>query len=173
MADLLQDATFGEDNILKYFTDEQLAELNKVATMAKFTSKADAKFMFALDKDAIDFAIQGDTAQFVGSKYIRTNYGDTYKYAIKNGILSDEKGAMCVVNLPKGSRYLQTLANDEQMAMLLPNAKFKVLSTETKTIVQAGKAREIVQYNMELVDHGSDYVKSLTDVKAQVKSGRC
>lgn len=170
LADLLQDATFGEDNILKYFTDEQLAELNKVATMAKFTSKADAKFMFALDKDAIDIAIQGDTAQFVGSKYIRTNYGDTYKYAIKNGILSDEKGAMCVVNLPKGSRYLQTLANDEQMAMLLPNAKFKVLSTETKTIVQAGKAREIVQYNMELVDDGSDYVKSLTDVKAQVKS---
>lgn len=170
LTDLLQDATFGEDNVLKYFTDEQLAELNKVATMAKFTSKADAKFMFALDKDAIDIAIQGDTAQFVGSKYIRTNYGDTCKYAIKNGILSDEKGAMCVVNLPKGSRYLQTLANDEQMAMLLPNSKFKVLSTETKTIVQAGKAREIVQYNMELVDDGSDYVKSLTDVKAQVKS---
>lgn len=170
LADLLQDATFGEDNVLKYFTDEQLAELNKVATMAKFTSKADAKFMFALDKDAVDFAIQGDTAQFVGSKYIRTNYGDTCKYAIKNGILSDEKGAMCVVNLPKGSRYLQTLANDEQIAMLLPNSKFKVLSTETKTIVQAGKAREIVQYNMELVDDGSDYVKSLTDVKAQVKS---
>ena len=170
LADLLQDATFGEDNVLKYFTDEQLAELNKVATMAKFTSKADAKFMFALDKDAVDFAIQGDTAQFVGSKYIRTNYGDTCKYAIKNGILSDEKGAMCVVNLPKGSRYLQTLANDEQLAMLLPNSKFKVLSTETKTIVQAGKETKIVQYNMELVDDGSDYVKSLTDVKAQVKS---
>lgn len=95
LADLLQDATFGEDNVLKYFTDEQLAELNKVATMAKFTSKADAKFMFALDKDAIDIAIQGDTAQFVGSKYIRTNYGDTCKYAIKNGILSDEK-VQCV-----------------------------------------------------------------------------
>lgn len=170
LADLLQDATFGEDNVLKYFTDEQLAELNKVATMAKFTSKADAKFMFALDKDAVDFAIQGDTAQFVGSKYIRTNYGDTCKYAIKNGILLDEKGAMCVVNLPKGSRYLQTLANDEQIAMLLPNAKFKVLSTETKTIVQAGKATKVMQYNMELVDDGSDYVKSLTEVKTQVKS---
>lgn len=74
------------------------------------------------------------------------------------------------MNIPKGSRYLQTLENDEQMAMLLPNAKFKVLSTETKTIVQAGKATKVVQYNMELVDDGSDYVKSLTDVKAQVKS---
>ena len=102
LADLFQDATFGEDNLLKYFTDEQLVELNKIATMAKFTSKADAKFMFALDKDAISVTIQGDTAQFVGSKYIRTNYGETCKHAIKNGILSDEKGAMCVVNIPKG-----------------------------------------------------------------------
>ncbi|MDH6308103.1 hypothetical protein M2451_002622 [Dysgonomonas sp. PFB1-18] len=170
LQELLDDALYGDDNSWMFLNDDILEELQKVATQKRFLSSNDAKFVFGLDKEALENAIKGDTAIFSGSRYIGTNYSTISRQAIKNGVISGDNGAICAVNIPKGSRYLQTMDGEEQLAMLLPNSRFKVVSTETKTIIQGGKSTKVLQYNMELVDDGSEYVKGLTTVKAEVKA---
>ena len=170
LANLLAEAGKGNNLLAQYCTPEQLAELERIATQAKFAAKADGKFMVALDKDTLKAVINGDTATFSASRYVGTNYSKLCSAALENGVVGANEGAVCVLDLPKGSRYLQTMAKGEPTAMLLPNSKFKVVSTEVKTVVRAGKSTEVLHYHLELVDDGSSFVKEVAESKAKVKA---
>lgn len=170
LAKLLTEASKGNNLLTQYCTPEQLAELERIATQAKFTAKADGKFMVALDKQTLEAAINGDTATFVASRYVGTNYSKVCSVALENGVVGADSGAVCILDLPKGSRYLQTMANGEPTAMLLPNSKFKVVSSEVKTVVRGGKATQVTHYHLELADDGSSFVKEVVAASAQVKA---
>lgn len=170
LAKLLAEASKGNNLLAQYCTPEQLAELERIATQAKFAAKADGKFMVALDKQTLEAAISGDTATFAASRYVGTNYSKLCSTALENGVVGADSGAVCILDLPKGSRYLQTMANGEPTAMLLPNSKFKVVSSEVKTVVRGGKATQVTHYHLELADDGSSFVKEVVSASAQAKA---
>lgn len=170
LAKLLAEASKGNNLLAQYCTPEQLAELERIATQAKFAAKADGKFMVALDKQTLEAVINGDTAIFGASRYIGTNYSKVCSVALENGVVGADSGAVCILDLPKGSRYLQTMANGEPTAMLLPNSKFKVVSSEVKTVVRGGKATQVTHYHLELADDGSSFVKEVVAASAQAKA---
>lgn len=170
LAKLLAEASKGNNLLAQYCTPEQLAELERIATQAKFAAKADGKFMVALDKQTLEAAITGDTATFGASRYVGTNYSKLCSAALENGVVGADSGAVCILDLPKGSRYLQTMANGEPTAMLLPNSKFKVVSSEVKTVVRGGNATQVTHYHLELADDGSSFVKEVVSASAQAKA---
>lgn len=170
LAALLAEASKGNNLLAQYCTPEQLAELERIATQAKFAAKADGKFLVALDKETLAAAINGDTATFAASRYVGTNYSKLCSAALENGVVGADSGAVCILDLPKSSRYLQTMANGEPTAMLLPNTKFKVVSSEVKTVVRGGKATQVTHYHLELADDGSSFVKEVVTAKAQAKA---
>lgn len=170
LANLLAEAAKGNNLLAQYCTPEQLAELERIATEAKFATKTNGKFMVALDKKTLEAAINGDTATFAASRYVGTNYSKLCSAALENGLVGADSGAVCILDLPKGSRYLQTMANGEPTAMLLPNSKFKVVSTEVKTLVRGGKATQVTHYHLELTDDGRNFVKEVVAAKAQAKA---
>lgn len=170
LANLLAEAAKGNNLLAQYCTPEQLAELERIATQAKFAAKADGKFLVALDKQTLAAAINGDTATFAASRYVGTNYSKLCSATLENGVVGADSGAVCILDLPKGSRYLQTMANGEPTAMLLPNTKFKVVSSEVKTVVRGGKATQVTHYHLELADDGSSFVNEVVAAKAQAKA---
>lgn len=167
---VIQQAKYGANGLLDYTTEAQLAELERIATQARFASKADGTFVTALGKGDLSAILSGDTAVFNAGRYVGTNYGQTLTSALKNGVVAESKGAVAVLKLPKGSRYAQMLVDEQPAAMLLPNAKFKVVSTEVKTIVQAGKATKVTHYTLELVEDGSQQVQKVAEAMKQAKA---
>ena len=170
LANLLAEASKGNNLLAQYCTPEQLAELERIATQAKFAAKAEGKYLVALDKTALEAAIKGDTATFAASRYVGTNYSSVCSAALEKGLVGADSGAVCILDLPKGSRYLQTMANGEPTAMLLPNTQFKVVSSEVKTIVRAGKPVQVTHYHLQLTDDGSSFVKEIVEAKAKAKA---
>lgn len=170
LANLLAEAAKGNNLLAQYCTPEQLAELEKIATQAKFATKAEGKFLVTLDKATLEAAIKGDTATFAASRYVGTNYSSVCSAALEKGLVGADSGAVCILDLPKGSRYLQTMTNGEPTAMLLPNSKFKVVSSEVKTIVRAGKPVQVTHYHLQLTDDGSSFVKEVVEAKAKAKA---
>lgn len=167
---LMQQGNFGENGLLNYTSEAQLAELERIATQAKFASKADGTFVTALNKTDLQAILNGDTAVFNGGRYVGTNYSQTLASALKNGAVSESEGAVAVLKLPKGSRYAQMLVEEQPAALLLPNSKFKVVSTEVKTIIQAGKATKVTHYTLELIEDGSEQVKQVVQAMQQTKA---
>lgn len=170
LEELLDDSEFGDDNSWMYFNDELLEELQKVSTQKRFLSTADSKFVFSLN-DASLAAIEGDSLVFSGSRYVGTNYSQIVRQSLKDGAIANEQGAVCILNAPKGKRYLQTMIGEEQAAMFMPNTQLKVVSSEVKTITHAGKSIQVKHYNLELVDDGSEYINGLVETKAKIKAG--
>lgn len=167
---VMQQAKYGANGLLDYTTEAQLAELERIATQARFASKADGTFVTALGKGDLSAIISGDTAVFNAGRYVGTNYSQTLASALKNGVVAESEGAVAVLKLPKGSRYAQMLVGEQPAAMLLPNAKFKVVSSEVKTIVQAGKATKVTHYTLELVEDGSQQVQKVAEAMKQAKA---
>lgn len=167
---VLQQSKYGSNGLLGYTTEAQLAELERIATQARFASKADGTFVTALGKGDLSAILSGDTAVFNAGRYVGTNYSQTLASALKNGIVAESEGAVAVLKLPKGSRYAQMLVDEQPAAMLLPNAKFKVISTEVKTIVQAGNATKVTHYTLELVEDGSQQVQMVAEAMKQAKA---
>ncbi|MCM1223275.1 MAG: hypothetical protein NC548_53365, partial [Lachnospiraceae bacterium] len=141
-----------------------------IATQARFASKADSTFVTAIGKADLQAVLSGDTAVFGAGRYVGTNYSQTLASALKNGIVAESEGAVAVIKLPKGSRYAQLLANEEPAALLLPNSKFKVVSTEVKTVVQAGKATKVTHYTLELEEDGSAQVHKVAEAMPKAKA---
>lgn len=167
---VLQQAQYGSNGLLGYTSEAQLAELEKIATQAKFASKADGTFVTALGKGDLSAILSGDTAVFNGGRYVGANYSETLASALKNGVIGESEGAVAVLKLPKGSRYAQMLVDEQPTALLLPNTKFKVVSTEVKTIVQAGKATKVTHYTLNLVEDGSAQVQKVAQGMQQAKA---
>lgn len=167
---LLQQGKFGSNGLLGYTSEAQLAELEKIATQLKYASKADGTFVTALNKADLQAILSGDTAAFGAGRYVGTNYSQTLASALKNGIVGESEGAVAVLKLPKGSRYAQMLVDEQPAAMLLPNSKFKVVSTEVKTIIQGGKATKVTHYTLELVEDGSKQVQKVAQAMQQAKA---
>lgn len=167
---VMQQAKYGANGLLDYTTEAQLAELERIATQARFASKADGTFVTALGKGDLSAILSGDTAVFNAGRYVGTNYSQTLASALKNGVVAESEGAVAVLKLPKGSRYAQMLVNEQPAAILLPNAKFKVVSSEVKTIVQAGKATKVTHYTLELVEDGSQQVQNVAEAMKQAKA---
>lgn len=170
LANLLAEAAKGNNLLAQYCIPEQLAELEKIATQAKFATKAEGKFLVTLDKTTLEAAIKGDTATFAASRYVGTNYSSVCSAAFEKGLVGADSGAVCILDLPKGSRYLQTMTNGEPTAMLLPNTQFKIVSSEVKTIVRAGKPVQVTHYHLQLTDDGSSFVKEVVEAKAKAKA---
>ena len=166
---VMQQAKYGANGLLDYTTEAQLAELERIATQARFASKADGTFVTALGKGDLSAILSGDTAVFNAGRYVGTNYSQTLASALKKGVVAESEGAVAVLKLPKGSRYAQMLVEEQPAAMLLPNARFKVVSTEIKTIVQAGKATKVTHYTLELVEDGSQQVQNVAEAMKQAK----
>lgn len=167
---VLQQSKYGANGLLDYTTEAQLAELERIATQARFASKADGTFVTAMGKGDLSAILSGDTAVFNAGRYVGTNYSQTLASALKNGVVGESEGAVAVLKLPKGSRYAQMLIDEQPAAMLLPNAKFKVVSSEVKTIVQAGKATKVTHYTLELVEDGSAQVQQVAQAMQQAKA---
>lgn len=167
---VLQQGKFGANGLLGYTTEAELAELERIATQAKFASKADGTFVTAMSKGDLQAILSGDTAAFNAGRYVGTNYSQTLASALKNGIVGESEGAVAVLKLPKDSRYAQMLVDEQPAALLLPNTKFKVVSTEVKTIVQAGKATKVTHYTLELVEDGSAQVQKVAQAMQQAKA---
>lgn len=167
---VMQQAKYGANGLLDYTTEAQLAELERIATQARFASKADGTFVTALGKGDLSAILSGDTAVFNAGRYVGANYSQTLASALKKGVVAESEGAVAVLKLPKGSRYAQMLVDEQPAAMLLPNAKFKVVSSEIKTIVQAGKATKVTHYTLELVDDGSQQVQKVAEAMKQAKA---
>lgn len=170
LAAIMQEAAKGNNTLSTYINTKELAELEKIATQAKFAAKTEAQFVAVLDNDALGAVINGDTSLFAGSRYIGTNYSKLCSVALENGSVAANTGATCVIKLPAGSRYLQTAIGGEQTAMLLPNTKLKVTGKEIKAITHAGKTTNITHYTLEVVNDGSSFVKSIAEIKTQVES---
>ena len=167
---VLQQSKYGSNGLLGYTTEAQLAELERIATQTRFASKADGTFVTAMGKSDLSAILSGDTAVFNAGRYVGTNYSQTLASALKNGVVGESEGVVAVLKLPKGSRYAQMLIDEQPAAMLLPNAKFKVVSTEVKTIVQAGKATKVTHYTLELVEDGSAQVQQVAQAMQQAKT---
>ncbi len=167
---VMQQGNFGVNGLLNYTSEAELAELERIATQAKFASKADGTFVTALNNTDLHYILKGDTAVFNGGRYVGTNYSETLASALKNGVVAESDGAVAVLKLPKGSRYAQMLVEEQPAALLLPNSKFKVVSTEVKTIMQAGKATKVTHYTLELVEDGSEQVKQVVQAMQQTKA---
>lgn len=167
---VLQQGKFGANGLLGYTSEAELAELERIATQLKFASKTDGTFITALNNTDLQAILSGDTAVFGAGRYVGTNYSQTLASALKKGIVGESEGAVAVLKLPKGSRYAQMLVDEQPAALLLPNAKFKVVSREVKTIVQAGKATKVTHYTLELVEDGSAQVQHVAAAMKQAKA---
>nr|DAL81975.1 MAG TPA: minor capsid protein [Caudoviricetes sp.] len=167
---VLQQGKFGANGLLGYTSEAELAELERIATQLKFASKTDGTFVSAINSTDLQAILSGDTAVFGAGRYVGTNYSQTLASALKNGIVGESEGAVAVLKLPKGSRYAQMLVDERPAALLLPNAKFKVVSSEVKTIVQAGKATKVTHYTLELVEDGSAQVQQVIQAMKQAKA---
>lgn len=170
MQSVLKQSQYGTNGLLGYTSEAQLAELEKIATQARFASKADGTFVTAIGKNDLSAILGSDTAVFNAGRYVGTNYSQTLASALKNGLVGESEGAVAVLKTPKGSRYAQMLVQEQPAAMLLPNAKFKVVSTEVKTVVQTGKATKVTHYTLELVEDGSAQVEKVVKGMAQAKA---
>lgn len=170
LAAIMQEAAKGNNTLSTYTNSKELAELEKIATQAKFASKTEVQFVAVLDNDALGAAIKGDTGLFASSRYIGSNYSNLCSVALENGSIAADTGATCVIKLPAGSRYLQTTIGGEHTAMLLPNTKLKVTGKEVKAITHAGKTTNITHYTLEVVNDGSSFVKSIAEIKTQVEA---
>lgn len=170
MQSVLQQAQYGSNGLLGYTSEAQLAELEKIATQARFASKADGTFVTALGKSDLSAILSGDKAVFNGGRYVGANYSETLASALKNGVVGESEGAVAVLKLPKGSRYAQMLLDEQPTALLLPNTKFKVVSNEVKIIVQGGKATKVTHYTLELVEDGSAQVQKVAQGMQQAKA---
>lgn len=167
---VLQQGKFGANGLLGYTSEAELAELERIATQLKFASKTDGTFVSAINQADLQAILSGDTAVFGAGRYVGTNYSQTLASALKNGIVGESEGAVAVLKLPKGSRYAQMLVDEQPAALLLPNAKFKVVSSEVKTIVQAGEATKVTHYTLELVEDGSAQVQQVAQAMKQAKA---
>lgn len=167
---VLQQGKFGTNGLLGYTSEAQLAELERIATQAKFASKADGTFVTALGKEELQAILSGDTAVFGTGRYVGANYGKTLSSALKNGIIGESNGAVAVIKLPKGSRYAQMLVDEQPAALLLPNTKLKVVSSEVKTIIKAGNATKVTHYTLELVEDGGAQVQKIAQAMQQAKA---
>ncbi|MCM1220188.1 MAG: hypothetical protein NC548_37430 [Lachnospiraceae bacterium] len=167
---LLAQAKLGNNALLNYTSEAELELLEKIATQSKFTSKADGTFVTAMGKQELQAILSSDTALFNGGRYVGTNYSQTLASALKNGVVAESEGAVAVLKLPKGSRYAQMILGEQPSALLLPNSRFKVVSTEVKTIVQGGKATKVTHYTLELVEDGSAKVQEVAQAMKLAKA---
>lgn len=165
---ILEQATKGVDAFGNWLSKEELAELQKVATMAKYATKQESKLVTHMGRKELEYALGGGkSAQFGQSLKFGTNYSKAAKGALA---ATEEEQVLVVVRTPAGSRYVQTMAGEAQQAVMLPNTKYKLIGTTEKTIVQAGgKTAKLMQYELELVDDGSSFVEQLVadNAKAQ------
>ena len=165
---ILEQATKGVDAFGNWLSKEELVELQKVATMAKYATKQESKLVTHMGRKELEYALDGGkSAQFGQSLKFGTNYTKAAKGALA---ATEEEQVLVVVRTPAGSRYVQTMAGEAQQAVMLPNTKYKLLGTTEKTIVQAGgKTAKLMQYELELVDDGSSFVEQLVadNAKAQ------
>jgi hypothetical protein len=165
---ILEQASKGVDVFGNWLSKEELAELQKVATMAKYATKQESKLVTHMGRKELEYALGGGkSAQFGQSLKFGTNYTKAAKGALA---ATEEEQVLVVVRTPAGSRYVQTMAGEAQQAVMLPNTKYKLLGTAEKTIVQAGgKTAKLMQYELELVDDGSSFVEQLVadNAKAQ------
>ena len=167
MEAILKQAGKGVDAFSGWLSKEELAELERVATMAKYSTKQEGKLVAAMGRKELEYALGGGkTAQFGQSLHFGTNYAK----AAKSALAAEEEQVLVVVRTPAGSRYVQTMAGEAQQAVMLPNTKYKLLGTTEKTIVQAGKSTKLVQYELELVDDGSKFVSQLVADNAKVQN---
>lgn len=167
MEAILKQAGKGVDAFGSWLSKEELAELERVATMAKYATKQEGKLVTAMGRKELEYALAGGkTAQFGQSLRFGTNYAK----AAKGVLAAEEEQVLVVVRTPAGSRYVQTMAGEAQQAVMLPNTRYKLLGTTEKTIVQAGgKTAKLVQYELELVDDGSKFVEQLLADNAKVQ----
>lgn len=165
---ILEQASKGVDAFGNWLSKEELTELQRVATMAKFATKQESKLATYMGRKELEFALGGGkSAQFGQSLKFGTNYTKAAKGALA---ATEGEQVLVVVRTPAGSRYVQTMAGEAQQAVMLPNTKYKLLSTTEKTIVQAGgKTAKLMQYELELVDDGSTFVEKLVADNAKVQ----
>lgn len=165
---ILEQASKGVDAFGNWLTKEELAELQRVATMAKYATKQESKLVTHMGRKELEYALGGGkSAQFGQSLKFGTNYTKVAKGALA---ATEEEQVLVVVRTPAGSRYVQTMAGEAQQAVMLPNTKYKLLGATEKTIVQAGgKTAKLMQYELELVDDGSSFVEQLVADNAKVQ----
>lgn len=166
---LLKQAAKGNGEAWSGWVDKSmLDELKDVTYKAKFASKQEGRFIASMERKQFESYMQaaGKEVQLTGV----SKWGTNYSKAAGKAIAAEEEQVLVVVKTPAGSRYVQTMAGEQQQAVFMPNTKYKVTGKVEKTIIQQGKASKVVQYELELVDDGSSMAEELLIKQAEVQS---
>lgn len=168
-AELLEWAKKGYAEPWKGWVDTtMLEELKAVTYKAKFASKQEGRFIASMERSRFEGCISsaGKEVQLQGV----SKWGTNYSKAAGKAIAAEDEQVLVVVKTPAGSRYVQTMAGEEQQAVFMPNTKYKVVGKVEKTVIQQGKASKVLQYEMELVEDGSTMAEELLIKQAEVQS---
>ena len=168
-AELLEWAKKGYAEPWQGWVDKtMLDEIKAVTYKAKFASKQDGRFIASMERSMFEGCISsaGKEVQLQGV----SKWGTNYSKAAGKAIAAEEEQVLVVVKTPAGSRYVQTMAGEEQQAVFMPNTKYKVVGKVEKTVIQQGKASKVLQYELELVEDGSTMAEELLIKQAEVQS---
>lgn len=168
-AELLEWAKKGYAEPWQGWVDKtMLEELKAVTYKAKFASKQEGRFIASMERSRFDGCISsaGKDVQLQGV----SKWGTNYSKAAGKAIEAEKEQVLVVLKTPAGSRYVQTMAGEEQQAVFMPNTKYKVVGKVEKTVIQQGKASKVLQYELELVDDGSTMAEELLIKQAEVQS---
>lgn len=168
-AELLEWAKKGYAEPWQGWVDKtMLEELKAVTYKAKFASKQEGRFIASMERSRFEGCISsaGKEVQLQGV----SKWGTNYSKVAGKAVAAEEEQVLVVVKTPAGSRYVQTMAGEEQQAVFMPNTKYKVVGKVEKTVIQQGKASKVLQYELELVEDGSTMAEELLIKQAEVQS---